>query len=308
MKTSWKKFTVMTALMIFFIINAAAAEQISVTVQKAEGTVEARTAAGAAWTAAAQGSKLSAGASIRTGQGSSCILKWGDGHVTKLQSLTSMEISRLEKDSAGNENTNFNITVGKINTHVGKLTTRGSSFTVKTPTAVAGVRGTDLFVNVGEDKTSTFGVTEGEIFVEVGGVESVIAQYFIVTVNPDGTAGAPEPMPEAMKQEAREQISEAKQEAQAEKEPTGKEEEKKTEEKPDDKKDETVKTDEKVDELTAAEESAAVETAAPAEDIAGIAADITDIVLDQQLTNDIINAAEEAYKTGQFEMEIYVEP
>jgi len=346
MKTSWYKMAALVAALMIFGISSAVAAPVSVTVQKAEGTVETRESASAVWVKAVSGEKLSAGASVKTGPTSSCILKWGDGHVLKLQALSILDISRIERDEAGNENTRLDLSVGKINAHVAKLTTRDSTFSVKTPTAIAGVRGTDLFVNVAEDNTSTFGVTDGEIFVEAGGIETVVMQDFVVTVNPAGEAAAPAPMPEEMKQESREQSNEIKQEAKTEKAPEdkGKEEDKKgTGEQDKGKGVEQGKGIEKQEEKAAAEDKEAggkteTETAEAApstgeetmaaeepvaaeeitemelapEDVADTTADavdtITDNIMDEQLTNEIVEEAERAYKTGQFEIDIYVEP
>ncbi|MEW6202570.1 MAG: FecR family protein [bacterium] len=344
MKISWHKMAALAAMMVLLGGAASFAAQVSVTVQKADGTVEARASAGAAWKGVSQGDKLSAGASVKTGPGSSCVLTWGGGHVLKLQGLTSLDISKLDRDDNGRENSGLDLSKGMINAHVAKLRTNDSTFQVKTPTAIAGVRGTDLFVNVAEDKTSTFGVTEGEIFVEAAGVETVVMQDFIVTVNPAGEAAAPAPMPEEMKQEAREQANEIKQESKLEKEPEGKGEDKKgtgeqgkgiekqeekaaTGEKESAEKTETTEeTETETEEASSAgeetgeapagevtAESAAVEPVAP-EDVTGTTIDaaiitITDTVLDQQITNDIIEAAQEQiYKTGGFEVDIYIEP
>jgi len=340
MKTSWQKLVMIIAFAALFVANAAAAEDVSVTVRKAEGKVEARASDGAAWAPVSKGDRLAAGASVRTGPGASCILVWGDGHVLKLQALTSLDISKLGRDAAGNENSRMDLNIGKINAHVAKLRTKDSSFTVRTPTAIAGVRGTDLFVHVAEDNTSTFGVTDGEIYVEAGGIETIVMQDFIMTVNPAGEAAAPAPMPVEMKQEAVEQTKEAKQEAQTGKAPEdkGKEEEKKGTGEQDkgkgadqgkgiDKQEEKATAEDREagektetetaeaapsaeEETMAAEEPAAEEIAAPedAVNVDDVTTDITETVLDEQLTNDIVEAAQEAYKTGGFEVDIYIEP
>lgn len=285
MKTAWKKPALAIAFIVLGSVNAAMAQQAAVTVQKTEGTVETRQTPGAAWAKLGQGDMLPAGAAVRTGPGSACILKWGDGNVMKLQALTSLDISRLEKDPAGKENTEFNVAGGRINAHVGKIKTPGSTFTVKTPAAVADVRGTDLSVQVAEDRTSIFGVTEGEILVKAGAVETIVKKDFVVAVNPDGVAGAPAPMPAEMKREASEQIIEAKHEAGIEKAPEG---------------------ENKVDE-GAIEPPEETETAG--EDAAtntGALEAIDTVMANDDITNE--TETQQEILTGQFEIDIYVAP
>ncbi|MBU2258966.1 MAG: hypothetical protein KJ926_07630, partial [Candidatus Omnitrophica bacterium] len=76
MKTSWRKCAMIIALIMLCGINIAVAQQYEVTILKTEGMVETRSDAGAAWMKVASGDKLGAGATVRTGANSSCILKW----------------------------------------------------------------------------------------------------------------------------------------------------------------------------------------------------------------------------------------
>ncbi len=348
MKNLWKlnMIAAVVAMVILFGINAAVAEQTLVTVQRVDGVVEARTSAGAEWTEVAAGGKLSVGATVRTGPSSSCLLLWGNGHVLKIQALTTLDISRLERDSNGNENSGFVIAKGNINAHVGKLRSVESSFTIRTPTAVAGVRGTDLFVDVSADRISTFGVTAGEIYVEAGGVETIVMPDFIVTVDSTGVVGGAVPMPIEMKQKAHEQAQEVKNESHGGKTlEKGKEERKrgrgaqgkgkgaehgkgimKHDKKSAGENGEAVgkpksgtvtgtgtEMRESTDkDITVIEEPVDVEADATEMDVtdaADAAVDtINDDVMDEQLTNDIVEMSLEDYKTGQFELDVYVEP
>ena len=293
MTTSWLKTTTVMILTILFTAGYAAAETVSVTVSKAEGTVQVRQADGEAWAKIGSGDKLSAGSSVKTGPGSFCILAWGEGHVVKLQELSSLDITELERDDAGKDKTRLDLGFGKINAHVERLEAKGSSFTVKTPTAIAGVRGTGLFARVAEDLSSVFGVTDGEIYIEVGGIETVLTQDFFLSVDPTGEISPPQPMPEEMKKKESGQIKEAKQQAQAENASQGK----------DGKKTETETASATTDKEEAAE---------PEVDVSDAAADavdtITDNIMEEQMMNEIVDSAGEAYQSGQFDVDIYVEP
>lgn len=347
-------------LMFLAMSGAAYAAKASVTVAKMEGKVEWRASADGAWKPAAQGGKLSAGAFVRTGPASSCVILWGGGNVVKLQALTNVNLLTIDRDDNGKENSAIDLKIGKVNAHVAKLNTAGSSFSVKTPAAVAGVRGTDLLAQVAPDNSTVIGVTDGEVYVEMDGVQVTLTQDLIVNIGSDGQMGEPMAMPQEMKSEAVEQMNQAKQDAKSEEgesKGTGSQDKgkgaeqgkgiEKQETKEGDKQEgkdggEKGGSGEKGTESAAAPASGGGETSsesgsassadwgeasdAPAADtaqadaptgetvdtssfdIADVTSSVINDVMDQQLSNEILGAAEEAYRTGQFEIEIIVEP
>lgn len=205
------KVVVFAAVCLLFCACARAADT-GVRVDKVVGKVEARAGAGEPWRAAKSGDRLSAGAAVRTGKDSSCVIKWGVGNAVKVSPLSDIDLESIDLKSKG---MGMSLKLGRASAHIEKMDA-GGSFTVRTPAAIAGVRGTDFFAEVGDNGGTVFGVAEGEIFVTVGDIEIPLSQDYMVEIPAEGGAGEPEPMTQEMKQEANEEMKELKEEAAAE--------------------------------------------------------------------------------------------
>jgi hypothetical protein len=99
---------------------------------------------------------------ILTGKLSSCDIKFG-GSFLRVKEDTKIVLSELSNKN-NLENTSIGLDVGKILCKAKKLT-RSESLTVKTPTAVASVRGTQFTVEADAQKTSQIKVFTGEVKV-----------------------------------------------------------------------------------------------------------------------------------------------
>ncbi|MFC1474803.1 FecR domain-containing protein [bacterium] len=196
MNTTRTRFVPVLAVLLFCCSSMASAQQLAVTIHDITGTVETRVNVATAWEKAEAGIDLPEGAYLRTGSDSSCIIRWREGHAVRMDPFSILQITSMKRDAAGNDASNLNLNVGKIYTHVEKLGGRKTSFEIRTPTVMAGVRGTDFFVEVREDSTSIIGVTDGEIFVEAPGFEITLYTNYLVVVDPDGVADDPEPISE----------------------------------------------------------------------------------------------------------------
>jgi len=75
-----------------------------------------------------------------------------DGSILSVGSNSHMKV--LQHDATAQQ-TQLELTVGKMRVQAEKLTKPGASFTVKTPTAVAGVIGTDFFIEYDAQKKRT---------------------------------------------------------------------------------------------------------------------------------------------------------
>ena len=115
-------------------------------------------------TEAELGQALQSGDSVRTGKGSLAEIGFADGTSIRLGEKTSLYIQRA--DSADSADRSFKLFIGKLWAKVAKLSLK-SQFTVETPTAVAGVRGTVFKVEVEQDSSTRVAVEEG--LVEVSG-------------------------------------------------------------------------------------------------------------------------------------------
>lgn len=99
---------------------------------------------------------------IATGANSFCDIRIGDS-VIRIKALSSVTISTLFKNG-DIENTALGLNTGKILCKPKKLL-KSESFIVKTPTAVAGVRGTQFTVETDKKQTTRIKVFSGEVKV-----------------------------------------------------------------------------------------------------------------------------------------------
>lgn len=99
---------------------------------------------------------------IETGTMSSCDIKIGDSMIRIKENSKAILAQLLRKD--GIENTTLGLDVGKMICKPKKLL-KNESFLVKTPTAVAGVRGTNFSVEADTQKTTRIKVFDGKVAV-----------------------------------------------------------------------------------------------------------------------------------------------
>jgi len=132
------------------------------------------------------------GDKISTDDGSEAELKLSDGSVLKLKDSGLLEIEKMEKQKKPlNTNRAFRLAKGKILGAIRKLSSRESKFTVSTPTAVAGIRGTVFGVFVEGDSTE-LNVLNGEVGIqgEAGG-EVLVKDKMMITVAKGDSAKNP---------------------------------------------------------------------------------------------------------------------
>lgn len=104
-----------------------------------------------------EGDSIAAGATIITGKTTSAELKLvPNGSIIKLGKGATFAITALA--AQGTDKNAFQVAAGKVKT----IAAKGSNITVKTPTAVCGVRGTDFVVQV-EDGKELLAVKQGEV-------------------------------------------------------------------------------------------------------------------------------------------------
>ena len=211
-RTGWimKRNIAVVMFVLLAFCGAALAAPMKVTVSKVTGKVEV--SAGAGWKALKDGDSVSVGADVRTGAGASCILKWGGGNAVKLGPLTTMSVDQAEKSVSGDENSRVNLKAGSAQAHAKKLSTSKSSFEIKTPTAVAGVRGTDIIAEIAAGNVS-FGVSDGQLEVTAGDQVFVLDDGFLVNVGMDGVFEDPVPIPQDMLEQLKEEFEALKLEA-----------------------------------------------------------------------------------------------
>ena len=124
------------------------------------------------------GSQLAPGDLVSTGPRGLAVISLGDGARIKLRSSTQVEIEAVR--SAGSGSTSVGLRNGGIFARVARAAGAGGPFQVRTPTVVAGVRGTEFFVAYGrtvEERPDVWlCVNEGavEVAVRDSGARTVV--------------------------------------------------------------------------------------------------------------------------------------
>jgi len=120
---------------------------------------------------------------ISTDDGAETELKLSDGSVLKLKDKGKLEIERMEKQKKPMTTIHsFKLASGKVLGSIRKLSSKESKFTVTTPAAVAGIRGTVFGVFVEGDSTE-LDVLKGEVAIQgEAGSEVMVKDKMTTTV------------------------------------------------------------------------------------------------------------------------------
>lgn len=138
------------ALAFALTLQAPAAFAADAVLAKIIGPVYFVTGGSSKQTAAVGGEELLFGDTVRTGVGGSAQVVFGDRGAILVRENSSFT---LEGD---NDRTLLNFKVGEFLIGLRKKLTKGQSFRVRTPAAVASVRGTLFWGKTDQDKNSTY--------------------------------------------------------------------------------------------------------------------------------------------------------
>lgn len=159
---------------IFLALLLAAAPAAAATlgcVYDLDGQVSLRRAGSQDWAQVAKGVALQEGDALRTGAATWCELLFKDGSYIKLEADSETAVEQLKAD-AGERAFSFSFLKGKALWMAAKLKWKArSAFTVRTPSAVCAVRGTDFTVIVSTDGSTSVGLFEGKVAVSSGTAE-----------------------------------------------------------------------------------------------------------------------------------------
>ncbi len=179
------------------VICTAAMAQTAATLGDVRGDVRVRSSSDAQWKTAAGGEKLAQGASIRTGTDGQAVLRWGQDNAVKVFPLSNVGITELlAKGNVGR--TKFALQNGRLLAKASKLKTHDSTFEIRTPTAIAAVRGTafDVSMSPQADRTS-IAVVEGSLYVSAGDEVLIVSAGFETVAEKDAAPSRPAPIPPA---------------------------------------------------------------------------------------------------------------
>jgi hypothetical protein len=111
------------------------------------------------WEKCTYGRVISSADRIRTGPSGKLIIKFDDGSQIRVFRKTEFLVKEIKPDTR-----NFVLDIGKVRLLVKKLKPQ-EKFSIRTPTAVCAVRGTDFSVEVDENKATTVKMFEGALSV-----------------------------------------------------------------------------------------------------------------------------------------------
>lgn len=185
MKSRIVMLTILASLMFFASCKKAGQDVVSV--QFTVGDVKIVSASGEK--SAAPGDVLSYEDSVVTGPSSAVDLNFGTWGVIRITDNSTVKLSAIKADT-GNDQVQFDMKNGRLFVVMSKLT-KGSSFSVLTPTTLAAVRGTSFMV-VSDPKNSQISVLKGQILVQLAregklaaGIEKMLDANKKVVVSED---------------------------------------------------------------------------------------------------------------------------
>lgn len=117
-----------------------------------------------------KGDRVSTGTTVTTKDKSFVRIKFDDQVAIQAGANTEFKLSRNEKK----DNTLLEIIQGEVLSRVQPKATFHERFTVKTPQATMGIRGTTLFTHVANDQHTFLCVCEGKVATRYGDKEELI--------------------------------------------------------------------------------------------------------------------------------------
>jgi len=138
-------------------------------IYSAHGMVVVRPSPEAGWVGVEAEKELRAGAAVRTGEGSHVVIRMPGRNAVRLDADSQMRIGSLSNPTRNYHETKLFLLVGRLWADVRERLggTENSMFEVRTPNAVAAVRGTQ-FSAQSAAKVSTFSVNRGFVEVSAG--------------------------------------------------------------------------------------------------------------------------------------------
>ncbi|MGQ0644433.1 MAG: FecR family protein [Elusimicrobiota bacterium] len=186
-----KKSLTLVALGFFLAAPSLRAAEL----KSVRGSAQVQRAGAQSWAAAKSGSRVKDGDTVKTGPGSQTDILLPQGHRLLVRERTTLKI-----DSSNPDDMRLSLAAGRVRAFVAKLRKR-NKFEMRTPVAVASVRGTVFELEVGEDQSSRLSVLEGSVnYRDLAGLGSdvLVLQGNSVLIEPGAAPRAPEPLPADM--------------------------------------------------------------------------------------------------------------
>lgn len=179
----------------------------TVTVKETADGAQTRASETAAWNDIDKQASVVPGATVKTNASAHAVLTWFDGYVLRIDPLTILEITTVEA-MGETRKTHLKMTKGRIVARAPKLKGKDSEFTIQTPTAVTGVRGTAFEILITEDNQTIVTCIEDAVFVAAESSEVLLDPGFSTMVLPDMPPAEPEPVPQELLEQLQQQVEE----------------------------------------------------------------------------------------------------
>lgn len=142
------------------------AQAVEATVDFVHGSVNATPRPQARAVAVTAGSQLTEGTRLQVGGDGYVSVRLADGSVIKVQASSDVTLERMRRRTAtGDTSLGIGLQKGSMQSTVTPKRTPGQRFDIRTPLAVASVRGTEFDVSVAEDGDTATSVTQGVVAV-----------------------------------------------------------------------------------------------------------------------------------------------
>lgn len=165
------KMILLASLLAVQAAPAAAAAVAAGCVYDLNGPVTVMKAGAQEWSPASKGLPLAEGDRLRTGANAWCEIFFKDGTYVKLEADSETAAEELKSGPAG-RSFSFSFLKGKALWMAARLKWKAASrFSVRTPSAVCAVRGTDFTMIVSTSGHTSVGLFEGKVAVSSGTAE-----------------------------------------------------------------------------------------------------------------------------------------
>jgi len=158
------KHTLLSVVTLLAVAVSAAAGPAG-TVEKVIGIADVYPSGGKGWKPARSGLKIFAKDNCRTGAGSSMEIRWVNGGTLRIGEKTWLTVSERPDTS---DISQARVLSGRVWAAMKKLSGSGQKFSIESPTAVAGIRGTVFRMDVDSGAGTDVAVYEGKVAVGPG--------------------------------------------------------------------------------------------------------------------------------------------
>lgn len=178
-------FILIILILVFSLSFAQDTNKRAAVITYLKGNVYVKRTISELWIPAKLKMELSSGDKVWVQQNSQAILQFSDKSTLKLGPNTQLDILRLDYEQDSKKEVSiFKLLIGKIWATVEKILSQGERVEIQTPTAIAGVRGTEWIQEVLEDGTTKIWTLKGVVLFSAQDRTIEVKEGFQSSVKP----------------------------------------------------------------------------------------------------------------------------